>query len=40
VTIGGITPTIRQSSYFWTVECVQLALRWEMAVFGPRFRAT
>ncbi|KAE9039643.1 hypothetical protein PR003_g5247 [Phytophthora rubi] len=40
VTIGGISPALRQSSYFWTVECVQLALRWEMAVFGPRFRAT
>ncbi|KAG2838482.1 hypothetical protein PC116_g8098 [Phytophthora cactorum] len=40
VTIGGITPALRQSSYFWMVECVQLALRWEMAVFGPRFRAT
>eukprot|EP00644_Phytophthora_capsici_P017638 jgi/Phyca11/551507/estExt2_Genewise1Plus.C_PHYCAscaffold_420225 len=40
VTIGGVTPALRQSSYFWMVECVQLALRWEMAVFGPRFRAT
>ncbi|KAI9980489.1 hypothetical protein PInf_030121 [Phytophthora infestans] len=40
VTIGGITPALRQSSYFWMIECVQLALRWEMAVLGPRFRAT
>ncbi|KAG7383702.1 hypothetical protein PHYPSEUDO_003381 [Phytophthora pseudosyringae] len=40
VTIGGVTPALRQSSYFWMVECVQLALRWELAVFGPRFRAT
>lgn len=38
VTIGGVSPALRSSSYFWMVECVQLALRWEMAVFGPRFR--
>ncbi|RLN88838.1 hypothetical protein BBJ28_00023379, partial [Nothophytophthora sp. Chile5] len=38
VTIGGVIPALRSNSYFWLVGCVQVALRWETMVSGPRFK--
>ncbi|KAL3659594.1 hypothetical protein V7S43_015271 [Phytophthora oleae] len=37
VTVGGISPALRASSYFWVSAFVQFALRWEMVLIGPRF---
>ncbi|DAZ94227.1 TPA: hypothetical protein N0F65_001077 [Lagenidium giganteum] len=35
---AGTAPTVGANAYFWTIEVLLLALRWESNVLGPRFQ--